>query len=545
MKSIDAKPADSSEHQMLDIERGKILESLKSSQRSGRLVSTSGASSNSSHHVHSFKWAFTLVILILGAAASATVLVIGIMGVHHDSKQDFLHEASQLVSVMEFSWMGYETLALWIHESCHFDSFQDPPFLESVNSTSSNATYDDQSKNNKDMISSAGGFCSRAKFQHLYEHIRSLDRNFIAIQYIPNVTHSLRGVLEDESRLNMEQHKPDFNYSGIRDYLAYPNATFKAIVPSPERPFYFPIHYLEPMDRNEPALDLDMYSFRKEEIDTALTSMKPVLGPRAKLLQEDSPDVYAVSLIHPGYSTSLPGELSAADAVSKIVIRLPDLIEEAATATMSLKRAVYIYDETPKRTAADGGKPVFLAAVDILCHTNTSGVRTQLKREVVMDEIPNATHFFSTTIHAADHTWRVIIVGTEPDHDITFVVLGGVIIMLGCFILAIGFHTNLSRVAKLQQIKSLAEAEKSELALIQAKREMHLNDFIAHEVRYESRSKRASNRAKLLYSLFAISWKQKSTFLCDCCFELCHYHGTGTRTRSRDSASLTGRCTDY
>ena len=34
----------------------------------------------------------------------------------------------------------------------------------------------------------------------------------------------------------------------------------------------------------------------------------------------------------------------------------------------------------------------------------------------------------------------------------------------------------------MQQIQSRAEAEKAELALLQAKRETHLNDFIAHEV---------------------------------------------------------------
>jgi signal transduction histidine kinase len=45
------------------------------------------------------------------------------------------------------------------------------------------------------------------------------------------------------------------------------------------------------------------------------------------------------------------------------------------------------------------------------------------------------------------------------------------------------FNSNLKRVAKVNAIKSQNEAEKAEIAITQARRERHLNDFIAHEVR--------------------------------------------------------------
>lgn len=464
---------DPSESYMLDMERNKILKSLSNKFSSGDSV-CSRSSHGGRRRIQDFKWPFTALILLLGAAASATVFWVGIRGVHKDSEQAFLHEASQLASVMDFSWRGYETLALWIHESCHFNAFSvDPHMVGHVEEANTSSTS----------LSSVQGFCSRTKFRHLYEHIQSTNQKFVAIQYIPNVTHSLRQQVEEESKLFLQQHKPDFPYSGLRDYLAYPNATFKGIVPSPERPFYFPIHYLEPIDRNEPALDLDMYSFRQDEIDTAMATLQPVLGARGVLLQENTTGIYAVSLIHPGYPTSLTGDLASTDAVTKIVIRMPDIIEQAAAATKSTPHTVYIFDQTPKRTATNDGKPVFLAAAEILGTPDINGTHTRTLPELELKDIPKATHSFETTLRAADHSWRIVIHGAEPQHDIFYVALGGVIILLGCLILALAFLSNLHRVAKMQQIQSKAEAEKAELALLQAKRETHLNDFIAHEVR--------------------------------------------------------------
>ena len=46
----------------------------------------------------------------------------------------------------------------------------------------------------------------------------------------------------------------------------------------------------------------------------------PGSRPRGKLLQEDRPDVYGVELIHLGIKTSLPGDLLAANSVSKIEV---------------------------------------------------------------------------------------------------------------------------------------------------------------------------------------------------------------------------------
>ena len=301
------------------------------------------------------------------------------------------------------------------------------------------------------------------------------------MQYIPNITHSLRSKVQDESQLFMSNFNPDYNYGGIRDYLAYPNATFKGIVPSPDRDFYFPIHYLEPLEGNEAALDLDMYSFRKNEIDKAFDTGKPVLGPRGKLLREDVPDVYAISLIHPGLQTSIAGDLGKHGGVSKLVIRAPDLIRQAAESTVETPKSIYIFDETPHRTVTNDGKPIFIAGANILCKHSWNESQILL-REIAMEDIVHPRHTYMTTIQAADHTFRIIVHGEEEDYAIVWQILGGVAILFGCVVLVVAFHSNLNRVARMHELRHVAETEKVEMALLQARRETHLNDFIAHEV---------------------------------------------------------------
>jgi hypothetical protein len=407
----------------------------------------------------------------LGAVASTLVLWLGISGAQKNNEQAFQHEAKQLSNAIEISWEGYQTLVSWIHESCHFN-------VSGSSSSSSSSTINDFDQR---PLSSIIGFCSRDRFQHIYEYLR-YEKPFVAMQYIPNITHEFRQKMEDESRLYLSTNSIDFNYSGIQDYNAFPNATLIGLFPSPPRSFYFPIHYLEPLEGNEKALDLDMYSFRRKEIDKAFQTLKPVLGPRAKLFREDRPDVYAVELIHPGRPTSIKNDLPTTAGISKLTIRVPDVIQQAAKVTGSRLGSVYIYDETPHRPKqTNNGEPIFLAAADIFCGGAKHNLSAVLKPEIPMENITRTRHSYTTTIQAADHTWRIIVQGNQPD-NIAWQVLAGIAIFVGCCILVIAFHINLNRVEKLQTLQSIAEAEKAELALIQARRETHLNDFIAHEV---------------------------------------------------------------
>ena len=219
-----------------------------------------------------------------------------------------------------------------------------------------------------------------------------------------------------------------------------------------------------------------MYSFRKNEIDKALSTGKPVIGPRGKLLQEDRPDVYALSLIHPGYNTSVDGDLNRWDGISKIVVRMPDLIEQAARDSLSAATAVYIFDESPHRTQQVGGEPIFLAGAHVETLRNGT-VQMDLRPETDFDKVRGNGLFYTSTIRASDHVWRVAVYPLDGRYDpyIGFIVLGGSIIAGACLILAIAFHCNLQRIAKMNMAVSNAESEKAQLALDQAKREAHLN----------------------------------------------------------------------
>ena len=93
------------------------------------------------------------------------------------------------------------------------------------------------------------------------------------------------------------------------------------------------------------------------------------------------------------------------------------------------------------------------------------------------------------TMHIATRTWKVIIVG-DPDEfqpDNTFVILGAVLLLVACILLALWLTTNHGRQVKYARLLRDAQAEKASLLLDHARqtalREREMNDFIAHEIR--------------------------------------------------------------
>jgi hypothetical protein len=175
--SIDQREEDEEEEsdEMVDLEQGNILRELEE-HRTTHIISSSDQSSVTSHidkerltgstkfmwcfdlplqqngaMSYQYKWGFSVVILLLGSVASALVLWLGLTGVHQNSEQQFIHEATQLTNVLELSWLGYETFALWIHESCHFNILAGIPY-----------NIDD------DGVALTKGFCSRDKFRYVF-----------------------------------------------------------------------------------------------------------------------------------------------------------------------------------------------------------------------------------------------------------------------------------------------------------------------------------------------------------------------------------------
>ena len=409
----------------------------------------------SPRHLHQ-KRILMILIVFLGATASSAFLWIGIKGAMDEAEKRFTTDALDLTNAIKAAWDDYEIFALWIHESCH------------LRHPTGNSTPEED-------ISTYARFCSRDKFQHLYDYINSVGLEFVAIQYIPNITNAERPYVEDESKLFHHQRNPNMTYMGIKALdLSPTDGSVVSLGPSPVKAWYFPMHYLLPLEKNENAVDIDLYSYRQKEIEKAFETRMPVLGNRARLFQDPDPRVYGIEFIHPGiHNYSDVKKEEERTGLSKLVIKIPALVNRAAAAFLKDSR-VYLFD-----ASNPDEEPVFLAGADLV------GNKIDLKEVCLCSEVPSASKTFSKTICIMDKQWRIVIqpLGNNYEEQLRFVILGGVLIFLACVIIVFWFRTHMNRLAKESRIKSKAESEKSELALSQVKRERHLNDFIAHEVR--------------------------------------------------------------
>lgn len=150
---------------------------------------------------------------------------------------------------------------------------------------------------------------TRAEFRAAYEYLLATGLRFESAQCSPNVTHAERPAFEARARAYYAEHYPlpatttGVDYHGVTGFVTDPlTGELTVARPSPPRPFYFPVHYLEPVLPNAPAIELDMYSFpsQKAEIDLAVTARQPVLSKRLHVVQERADQAYSVIIYHPG-----------------------------------------------------------------------------------------------------------------------------------------------------------------------------------------------------------------------------------------------------
>ena len=133
------------------------------------------------------------------------------------------------------------------------------------------------------------------EFRELYEHLISNGLGFQVASCAFNFTDAEREKEEARSRSYFGKNYPGLNYSsfrGLEPVLGSPGTP--SVTKRSRQPFYFPVHLLEPIQGNEAAVDFDLYSSasRRETIKAALTSWKPTLTPRLRLVQETDPSAY-------------------------------------------------------------------------------------------------------------------------------------------------------------------------------------------------------------------------------------------------------------
>jgi signal transduction histidine kinase/CheY-like chemotaxis protein len=406
------------------------------------------------------KWVFISLILFIGAGCSGAFLALGIIGATNESEKQFEQRAIELTFAIQSVAHDYELFGLWIHESC----------LQTYNRTSIPLEED---------YAGHLGFCSRAEFKRLHEYISSVGVEAQAIEYVPLIANDVRSEVERQSKIWFAENYPHVNYEGITRVVPDKNPGLRT-APEVELPFYFPLHYVEPVLTNEPAIELNPYSnpARAKAIDTAIDTWKPAFSDRLKLVQETDSNAYGVGLVHPGVPSSI--EVSERpQAFSQIIIRMPALLERAARIAL-VDKSVYIYDSSKLPE-----EPIFLGGADVhVTSSKNKNVLTSLP-ESDIGNIPRkrGSRYYETRVPVADRYWTISVVSQDFESELIYVILGGAIIFVACVILAFLFYSHLVRVAKMNTMRSEAEAEKSRIAVKQAMLERELNEFIAHEVR--------------------------------------------------------------
>jgi signal transduction histidine kinase/CheY-like chemotaxis protein len=404
------------------------------------------------------KWVFISLILFIGAACSGAFLALGIIGATNESEKQFEQRATELTFAIQSVAHDYELFGLWIHESC----------LQTYNRTSVPLEED---------YAGHLGFCSRDEFKRLHEYIASVGVEAQAIEYVPRITNDVRSEVERQSKIWFAENYPQVQYKGITRVVPDKNPGLRT-APEVELDFYFPLHYVEPVITNEPAIDLNPYSnpARAKAIDTAIETWKPAFSDRLKLVQETDPNAYGLGLVHPGVRSVIEYS-ERPQAFSQIIIRMPALLERAARVAL-VDKSVYIYDSSklPEEPIFLGGALVQLTPDGPVLSSHPESTIGKIVRE-------RRSRYFETRVPVADRYWTIAVISEDFQPELIYVILGGVIIFVSCVILAFLFYSHLVRVAKMNRMRSEAEATKSRIAVKQAMLERELNEFIAHEVR--------------------------------------------------------------
>ena len=526
-------------HKEKEKDKEKDKELADSVHSASSSVSSSSADSVSSHVARNKnkqrRRLFTALILVMGAGASAAFLSVAIRGVETAQLDLFHRRAADISRAIEVAWADYELFGLWVHDTCHLVVEQQE---------------EEETENSTTILPHT---CSYERFQQSYQYISSVGTPFQALQLLVNITNQQRPAYEAQMKDYYDNHQQQYkvNYTGLKAYVGNNNSATtnsattntntnnaSTVIPMWEEPFYFALHHTAPIQGNEEAIGLDVYSRpTRKVIDKAILTWKPALSQRIRLVQETQQDAYGIILIHPGHklqsppqttSTSTSSNEQTPHSLSQVVIRIPDLLTVAAKRA-SVSLAVSVFDSTLTTTDtldnndsnSNTQPPLFLGGASIQVqdhdhdhiiigdsdqdlhnhdHLSSEEVKVTNTPEIQLSEIRKHSTTKATTsttkrryrerqIHIADRTWTVAVSALDNTFqpELVFVILGGCIIFMASVLCAFWFHTHMERMDKMNQLKAKAEAEKTTLILEttkqQALAERQLNDFIAHEVR--------------------------------------------------------------
>jgi signal transduction histidine kinase len=394
-----------------------------------------------------FTWAIVALIIVFGLVACACFIVFGVTAANNDQRQQFQRVADEFISHIEAAFEEYRAAGLWIHQACH----------------------------NRNI--------SRVEYGELYEHLTSHGLDVLGANMVFNITDDEREAMEQEARQFYGEFYPELEYNGIVG-LEPDNSsdTGYSVQPRSQQPFYYAVHLIAPVLENFKAADFDLYSSatRRETIYSALNTWEPALTERLVLVQETE-GTYSVVLMHPGIPLSSRPEAVPRD-LSNIVIRIPDLLNRA-TDSQTDPVSIYLYD------SASSDTDEFLGGLSIEADANATR-RFMAEIEIGALRASQAQgHQQERVVQVADKKWTVVVLSAQGTYEpkLTFILLGGIITLVGSVCVALWVLTNTWRVSKISQMKAMADQEKAALIVENAKNatrlERELNDWISHEVR--------------------------------------------------------------
>eukprot|EP00522_Entomoneis_paludosa_P009722 CAMPEP_0172449970 /NCGR_PEP_ID=MMETSP1065-20121228/8521_1 /TAXON_ID=265537 /ORGANISM="Amphiprora paludosa, Strain CCMP125" /LENGTH=896 /DNA_ID=CAMNT_0013201733 /DNA_START=27 /DNA_END=2717 /DNA_ORIENTATION=- len=392
-------------------------------------------------------WFIVCLIAMLGTFTSGAFVALGVISANRAQEDEFNRSAQDLVQKVEAAWDDYVTAASWIHGQCR------------------DRTFD------------------RMEFRQMFEYFQNAGLDFQAMQFDPNITHDDRDFYEQEARDFYAEYHPQVNYRG---FIGFNTANATSLEPRWPAPFYFPIHYMEPIVGNEAAIDLDYHASgsRKRTVLSCMEFGQPALTDRLRLVQETEAVAYGVVLMHPGVNVSMQEDVWPKDLAS-IVIRIPDLLRRAGK-DQGEDAKVYLYDNDDSTNP-----PLFLGAARVVNQGLGQGALLVLIDEITLSDLRKSAPDLAVeeVIKAANKNWTVVVHAVDGTFEASHLipVLGGCIIFVAAACLAYWVVLNTRRIEELNRMQAAADSERAALIIENAnqaaKAERELNDFIAHEVR--------------------------------------------------------------
>ena len=366
----------------------------------------------------------------------------------------------------------------------------------------------------------------RNEFALLYDGLLENGILFESISFHPNVSKSLRPIVEMQTKLYLEQSYPgtqlEEDYSGFLGWECNATTPGSCIYPRSSQPFYFPSHLLEPFpDKSNSSspfsmLGFDFYSLPSIQptIDQIMTTWQPAMSRRigqdffsnSSSLKRRSHPFYHVLLLHPGLhhsseKTSTTLRSTKPTSFSALMLSITEILEYIGQIQFLATKnpnalIIALYDTTLIQQGDTeeflGGifVPAVPRSVDKASAPVKSFQRLSEQSYQTLKDNYSTGRFESYPINiVGNRTWTIVLADdiTGMQSSDVYVILAGALMFMLCAALGLFVYCNLNRMNKMNALKNQAQEERAMLIVESAQQaariERELNDFIAHEVR--------------------------------------------------------------